>query len=926
MTIKQSAKSPRYIYKIHSSRLRAARWKLTLPIAEARKNDEVIALADSQVLRWLDELNGIEDADERASEIKSKISKLRKSDNTLENRKEIKQLYQKLDAIQFKPDYMCLIIDKEKDYWRACSGFSINGISYTRLLGTNGGIKNSTIVFISERHADEIRRRIDNGRDTNQKLVPAKLEAYKALACSASTPVSWPHGILVVKDFETVFREDTIYLSDENIGEPVMEYMENTEVTLDGCDGCGLMLPSLADRWSKELNLGYTMSGCNTRLSFEKGMVFTFDFLDFAENVAHSYIVKDVWGNEVDIRQVELIFTESMLKLWDGYKSIDHYIGCCKENGYTVCVTKETPEKLESQRTLNYQFIQSYKLSDEDIDELIEPTVQELRDVLGGDWAKTVLFLSGEGIGEASPDRIKPGFAKAIMANERVLDDPFVRGSVYQLIRNRIDEAKVGVLNVHGNYSIISGDPYALCQSIFGLEITGLLKAGEIYNKYWVDNRADDLICFRAPMSVHNNIRKVHPCRSDEAAYWYRFNTTGTIYNVWDSMTAALNGADADGDIVMLTDNDVLVRRHESLPTIMCVQRKAEKIVPGETDTVRSNILAFGNDIGKTTNWITSMYEVQSHFKPGSREYDELEYRTKVGQLLQQNVIDRAKGIIAKPMPREWHDRHAVNMIEDEERQRFYRSIVADKKPAFMRYIYPSLMKEYKTYIKKSDGAALREFKMTVAELRALPYSRLTERQKDFLRYYDIGMPVGTGPCVMNRICAKVEKEFDGFVGRVSADSDFDCSIYRTSAEYKQHRYYTVRKLYEEYSRRLKEYAVYAVSNSIDSDEVKVFNTSAYEQFRRSCSDVCSNDAELINILLDLWYGKSSTKKLLWGPFAWQIVDNLLEKNGRVLHIPVRDDNGDIVYHGEKYTIITKDLGESNEYYSERVDMDEECN
>ena len=886
----------------------------------------MIALASSQVLRWLDELNGIVDADERAAEIKREIVRLRKADNNIENRKAVRQLYQKLDTIQFKPDYMCLIIDKEKDYWRACNGFSINGISYKRLLGTNGGIKNSTIVFVSERHIDEIRRRIDNGRDMNKQLVPAKLEAYKALACSASVPVSWPKGILVVKDFKTVFHEDTIYLTDEGDGEPVMELRKDTEIRMDGCDGCGLMLPSLAERWSEELGLNYVMSGCNTRLSFEKGMIFTFDFLDFAENVAGKYTVTDVWGNEVDIRQVELIFTESMLKLWDSYRSIDHYLDCCTENGYSICVTKTAPEVLENQRSLNYQFIQSYQMSDDDIDELIAPTMDELNGVLGGDWAKTVLFLSGVGVGDASPERLKPGIAKAIMADKRVLDDPFVKASIYQLIRNRINEAKVGVLNVHGNYSIISGDPYALCQSIFGMEVTGLLKAGEIYNKYWVDNGQDDLVCFRAPMSVHNNIRKVHPCMSAEAAYWYRFNTTGTIFNVWDSLTAALNGADYDGDIVMLTDNPVLVRQNRELPTIMCAQRKATEIVPGEDDTIQANILAFGNEIGKTTNWITSMYEVQSHFKPESKEYKELEYRTMVGQLLQQNVIDRAKGIIAKPMPREWHDRHAVNQIEDDDTRSFYRSIVADRKPAFMRYIYPDLMKEYKTYIRKSDGAALREFRIGVDELRALPYSELTDRQKDFLRYYDLGMPVGVGDCVMNRICRKFEEAFDGFVGRASAAGTFDTSLYKSDATYKQHRYYTVKKLYEEYSRRLKEYMAYANSNSVDQDEVFVFNHSIYDEFRRECAAVCSCDAELVNILIDIWYGKSATKRLLWGTFAEQVVQNLLDKNGGVLSIPVQADDGEIEYCGERFTVITKTLGESDEYYSERTDMDEGSN
>ena len=204
----------KYIYKIHSSRLRNSKWKLTLPMSEARRNDEVISIADSQVLRWIDELNGMTDADAQAREIKAEIKKLRKEDSSPAGKKTIRELYAKLDAVQYKPDYMCLIIDKEKDYYRACKGFTINGIKYKRLLGTNGGIKNSTIVFVSESVIDELRRRIENGRNTNVPLVTAKLEAYKALTCSASTPLSFPKGIAVVNDCETSFLSDFIYLTD----------------------------------------------------------------------------------------------------------------------------------------------------------------------------------------------------------------------------------------------------------------------------------------------------------------------------------------------------------------------------------------------------------------------------------------------------------------------------------------------------------------------------------------------------------------------------------------------------------------------------------------------------------------------------------------------------------------------------------------
>ena len=713
----------------------------------------MISLADSQILRWIDELNGITDADAKAHEIKTKIRRLRKEKNSPQNKRAIRQLYKELDVLQFKPDYVCLIIDKEKDYYRACRGFSINGIRYKRLLGTNGGIKNSTIVFISERLAPEIRRRVENGRNQEKELVTAKLEAYKALTCSASTPVSLPNGILVVNDAETEFYSDIIYLTDEDDGEPVMEERTNELIHLDASDGFGIMLPSLAERWSAELGLDYVVSGVNTRFSFEKGMIFTFDFVDFADKVANGYIVKDAWGNDVDIRNVEIILTTSMVKLWDSYKSCDDYVQTSIQNGYTFGIAKTSPKELENERNLNYQFIQSYDLDDDDIDELIAPTMNEIKDVLGGDWRKTILFLKGSGINADNVERLEDDFIKAVMVDRRMLDDAFVQNSIYQLIRNRINEAKVGVLKVHGNFSIVCGDPYLLCQSVFGLEKTGLLKAGEIYNRYWADVGSERLACFRAPMTCHNNIRLVHPVVDERARYWYRYMNTVTVFNSWDTATAALNGCDFDGDLVMLTDNNVLVNKLQPLPALMCAQRKAAKRVSTDEDFIRSNIESFGNDIGQTTNWITSMFEVRSKFDIGSAEYNTLSYRIRCGQLYQQNAIDKAKGIVCKPMPKEWRDRHAAAKYEEIGLRDLYKSIVVDKKPYFMRYIYPALMKQYNTYIKNTDRNALREFQMTVDELCAIPENERNERQNEFLNFFYKRMPVGMGDCVMNKIC-----------------------------------------------------------------------------------------------------------------------------------------------------------------------------
>lgn len=906
----------RYILKLRSSRLRKARWNLTLPLSEARRNDELISLADSQIIRWLDELNGITDADAQAKAIKSEIRRLKKEPNSVQTRKKIRKLYEDLDAIQFKPDYVCIIMDREKDYHQACKGFKINGMTFHRLLGTNGGVKSSTIVFIADRHGDEIRRRIDNGRNPDTPLVPAKLEAYKALTCSASTPVSMPNGIIVVPDCETEFLSDVVYIDDTESGEPSMETKAGETIVLNESDGYGIMLPSLAERWATDIGIDYTPSGVNTRYSFEKGMVFTFDYLEFAETVARSYMVTDAWGAERDVRDAELILTTSMVKLWDSYDSCEEYVRNCTENRYTFGVAKVTPKELEDEHTMNYQFLNPFDLTDEDIDELIEPTMTEIQDVLSDDWRKTVLFAKGVGINENSIDHMDDDYIKAMLVEPGMIDDPYVQARVFRLIKRRITDAEVGVIKVHGNYSIVCGDPYSLCQSIFGLPVTGLLKAGEVYNQYWLEADSLDLLCFRAPMTCMENIRAVHVNTSEEARHWYQYMTTCTLFNSFDDAASALNGMDKDGDLVLLTDNPVLLRRHKRLPTITCVQHKAEKKVVTDADAVAANINSFGDDIGKITNRITAMYDVRSRFAPGSPEYQELEYRIRCGQKLQQDAVDKSKGIISNPMPRSWYDRHCAFTIEDAGRRELYLSILADKKPYFMRYIYPDLMRQYNTYIKSTDKKSMREFGLRVSELMEIPEHELTERQAEFLNYYGVMMPVGTADCVTNRICRRFESTFDGYVGKHNATREFDYTIMKSGAEYRKEAYYDILRLYEEYNRRMRAVMVYAGRERVDDDEVYDLLSVMNMEFQASCQKVCPNSKELCDIILDICYKRSSTKQFAWSMCGEEIIDNLLARTGGVAWCPRPDDNGDVLFGGRRFSFVQKELEGWNEHHT----------
>ena len=55
------------------------------------KND-IVALNDSQILRWICELNGIENLDAKVSELKKEIKIIKKQPKNKENKDKIKEI------------------------------------------------------------------------------------------------------------------------------------------------------------------------------------------------------------------------------------------------------------------------------------------------------------------------------------------------------------------------------------------------------------------------------------------------------------------------------------------------------------------------------------------------------------------------------------------------------------------------------------------------------------------------------------------------------------------------------------------------------------------------------------------------------------------------------------------------------------------
>lgn len=932
-----------FVLKINSTLLAKNNWELQLPLERARKVPGlVVSLADSQILTWINQLNKTTNYDEEAKKKKKEIKFLKKQPNSKENKQKIKALYTELYNLQFKEDYVSLIIDKPSDYDRANQGFKINGRSYKRLLCTTNGVKTSTVVYASEKEVydngklttmvEALKKRIENGRNANVPIVPAKLSAYEALCASNSIPVSWPNGIIVVKDCVIGFHSDIINITDKDgANEPSVDFLEDQYVEDNCSDGCSMMLPSLARRWNGELTGDYEheLGGCNLRCSWTKGMTFPFDYIRFAEEVMgasddnpEKYFIEDVWHTKRDVRESELIITESQLKLTSSYDSWEDYYQKCIDNNYTIRVAKTAPHEVDNTRQLNYQFIQSLPMSDEDIDELIYPTISEIKDIVGMNVDKTIAYLCGSGF-DSDNIEYADAIAKVLMIEPKMISDPYIQAKLKKMIERRIRDAKIGVLDVHGNFQIISGDLYALCESMFGLEPKGLLKAGELYSKFWKDCGTKKVLCARAPMSNIHSLMSQNICYDNEVSDWYKFMPTVVVVNGHDTMPAALNGFDQDGDLLFTTDNEPMLRNQVNLPALFCPQKNASKIIATEDDVIKANKAGFGSKIGSITNRITAMTSLMANYEPGSKEYETLRYRTQCGQKLQQEEIDKAKGIIPVKMNPEWYVWSAnkidyENDSEEEiERKKFNQKICAHKKPYFFQYNYLSLKRDYDKYVKIAQENAISIYKKTLDEL--LSSDSLTEDEQKFVDNYKRKLPLDISPSVMNRIAWAVEKETDNL--KMLCRANYSCSDLRTSDVYEERVYNVVKLICDNYRTAMKKESKNILTQNENSSNFAQSTSEMLEFYVKEMHIECPNEEVLCDILIDLCYNKTEKNKysqdILWSACGNVIIDRLLKSHDYKMRYPVKSNNPDFICCGtgfEMQEIICKD-GEEDEFF-----------
>ena len=515
------------IFKFDSDRLIDANCEIELTEKNAFENDDLVSIGENQVIRSIFKIRGEENTFEKLKELKDKKNSLIFfNENT-----ELSTIINAINKILFIPEIISIVIKNKNHYRKLNKKCIINGKSYSRLLAGAGNIRRDSVIFVDNSIKEKLVEILDAGRNKTIPLVPSKYAAYFSLSNSATYLVSTPKFCVIPDcERERLEKVDWVIEKENDENDVVEDYVK---IKFNLFDGQGLISPKQSEKWASELELDYIPASFIVRGPFTKGLLVTFDIEKFCKD-KNAYFATDVWGNQVDLREIDVIFTASQVKLWMAYTSQKNFEEKCLERNLSYGISRVAPKTDRKYVRSNYQFLQVLKLSEEEIKFLCEPTILHFHYLIGANRNKMFLYCTGGNDLNAENPMLSlhNPIAQALAINNEMQNDPYIRNSLLSSMRKKIKESYIGSLFLPGNYSTIIADPYALVEHCVGLPVNGLLNEKQHYSAYWLNEKVDKVAACRAPLTFVSEVNILNFKNSKKMQEYYKYLNTGIVYNV----------------------------------------------------------------------------------------------------------------------------------------------------------------------------------------------------------------------------------------------------------------------------------------------------------------------------------------------------------------------------------------------------------
>ena len=428
---------------------------------------------------------------------------------------------------------------------------------YKMLYRSTGKAKKGSCMFICDRLYDKAIKFLRMGLKLPKENAPiVEMSAYSSLIASSivDTIRINPKNILILKDIDSFFSTNVISVETDEYKHCIAVPKENYQLKNTMFDGQGLIDESIFPKWGE----GYILLRHHMcKMACFKTKIQKF-FKDYYGDNYNTATVKDMFGNDHYVKDIELITTDNAMKWLKFDVSYDYWCNKVYDNGCQFGIVKTAHKsKLGDVQKMSYQMINTL-----DIDimpNVVQKSVEYIEQ-LKGDNEVFLQYLRDN-------KNFSNDYEVLVALCEQNMDftrSEYFRSRKRKIIESYVKNFKFGKVIQDADNLVFVGSPYAMLLYTVGEDVEN----DSTFNQekdavQCFTQRFDDgeyLACFRSPHNSQHNISHLHNVYSEEYFKYFDFGRQIIALNTLHTdIQDRLNGCDFDSDSGYITNQKNIV-------------------------------------------------------------------------------------------------------------------------------------------------------------------------------------------------------------------------------------------------------------------------------------------------------------------------------------------------------------------------------
>ena len=431
-------------------------------------------------------------------------------------------------------------------------------VHYNMLYRTPGKAKKGSCMFINETLYDAAKDFLHMGIELSVENSPmVEMGAYSSLITSSivGRVQILPEQILVVEDVDSFFRTKVISVETDENKHCKAVPVDNYQVKNTLFDGQALIDTSIFPEWGE----GYILLRhhlCKMAAFHANIQLFMQEYFGDKYETA---TVKDMFGNDVRVKDIKLITTDNAMKWLKFDVSYEYWSQYVRANNCMFGIVKTAHQsKLGEVQRMSYQMINALDMS------IMPQVVQCSMDYIEQLKTNDDVFLNylRDNTNFSNDYEV---LVALVEQNRDFLRSEYFRDRKRKIIEAYVLNFKNGKIIQNADNLVIIGSPYAMLLHSVGVDVNNdcsfCVEQDTI--QCWTERFGDDeyLAEFRSPFNSKNNMGYLHNVHHEYFDKYFKFGKQIIAVNmIGTDFQDRNNGSDQDSDSLYVTNQPDIVQ------------------------------------------------------------------------------------------------------------------------------------------------------------------------------------------------------------------------------------------------------------------------------------------------------------------------------------------------------------------------------